>query len=316
MRLHFGVPDTTRGPTALTIGNFDGVHRGHQAMLARLCAAGRRLGLPTAVMSFEPHPREFFRPADAPARITSLREKIELLSGSGVDTVYICHFNAAFARQTPQEFVDELLVRRLQVRWLLVGDDFRFGARRAGDAALLREQGRARGFAVEEQGTVEDGSERISSSRIRDLLAAGEMERAAHLLGRPWHISGRVGHGDKVGRTWGFPTANLWLRHRQVPVSGIFAVHFTGADGVARPGVASLGIRPSVASGGVRLLEVFLFDYSGDLYGQRARVALLHKFRDERGFSDLDALKAQIAEDADQARAWFDSLNPAAGLPA
>ncbi len=309
MRLHFGVPDLTRGPTVLTIGNFDGVHCGHQVMLARLRAAGERLGLPTAVMSFEPHPREFFRPTDAPARITSLREKVELLAGEGVDDLYICHFNADFASQSPQAFVSELLCRRLQIRWLLVGDDFRFGARRAGDAALLRAEGQALGFAVEEQGTVEDGDERISSSLIREALAAGELERAARLLGRPWHLSGHVGHGDKIGRTWGFPTANLWLRHRKVPVSGIFAGRLRDAAGRSHEGVASLGIRPSVHTGGVRLLEIFLFDFAGDLYGQRVRIELLHKFRDEQGFSDLAALKAQIATDAAQARAYFASLN-------
>ena len=305
MRLHLGVPDTTRGPTALTIGNFDGVHRGHQAMLARLRAAGEAHGIPTAVMSFEPHPREFFRPADAPARLTSLREKIELLEGEGVDEVYICHFNAAFAAQSPEHFIDELLVRRLGVRWLLVGDDFRFGARRAGDVDLLQGQGARHGFAVEQQGTVEDGDERISSSRIREVLAQGDLEHAAQLLGRPWHLSGRIGHGDKVGRSWGFPTANLWLRHRTVPVSGIFAARLTAGDGIARPGVASLGIRPTVKSAGVRLLETFLFDFDGDLYGQRVRVELLHKFRQELRFGSLDALKAQIADDARQARDWF-----------
>lgn len=310
MRLHFGVPDATRGPTTLTIGNFDGVHRGHQAMLARLRAAGKRLGLPTAVMSFEPHPREFFRPQDAPPRITSLREKIELLEGEGIDDVYLCHFNAGFAAQPPGEFVARLLAQRLRVRWLLVGDDFRFGARRAGDSALLHAEGARLGFAVEEQGTVQHGDERISSSLIRETLAAGDMEHAARLLGRPWHLSGRVGHGDKVGRQWGFPTANLCLRHRRVPVSGIFAARLTDAAGRAHAGVASLGMRPSVKSGGVRLLEVHLFDFAGDLYGQRVRVQLLHKFRDESAFDDLTALQRQIAADAAQARAYFASLHP------
>lgn len=312
MRLHFGVPDAARGPTTLTIGNFDGVHRGHQAMLARLRAAGERLGARTAVMSFEPHPREFFRPQDAPPRITSLREKVELLAGAGVDDIYMCHFNAAFAGQSPEHFIAELLVRRLQVRWLLVGDDFRFGAKRAGDAALLREQGLRHGFEVEEQGTVVDDGERISSSLVREKLVAGRMEQAARLLGRPWHLSGRIGHGDRQGRLWGFPTANLWLRHRAVPVGGIFAARLVEADGSARPGVASLGVRPSVRSGGVRLLETHLFDFDGDLYGRRVSVQLLHKFRDERRFADLAALKDQIARDAMQARAWFASQSSAA----
>ncbi len=309
MRLHFGVPDTQRAPVVLTIGNFDGVHRGHQAMLARLRAAGERLGLPTAVMSFEPHPREFFRPEDAPARLTSLREKAELLRSEGVDDLYVCHFNAAFAAQSPATFIDALLVQRLQVAWLLVGDDFRFGARRAGDFDLLAARGAQLGFEVEAQDTVVDGEDRISSSLIREMLANGDLEHATRLLGRPWHLSGRVAHGDKVGRTWGFPTANLPLRHRKVPVTGIFAARLTGADGVAHAGVASLGTRPAVKAAGLQLIETYLFDFDGDLYGQRVRVELLHKFRDETSFSSLDALRAQIAIDADNARHYFAALS-------
>ena len=308
MRLHFGVPELARAPIALTIGNFDGVHRGHQVMLARLREAGRRLRVPTAVMCFEPHPREFFRPEEAPARITSLREKIELLAGEGVDEVYVCHFNAAFAAQSPEEFIDALLVQRLHAKWLLVGDDFRFGSRRAGDYALLSARGQQLGFGVESQGTVEENGERISSSLIRDVLAAGELEHAARLLGRPWHVSGRVAHGDKIGRTWGFPTANVFLRHRRLPVTGIFAALLHAEDGVARPGVASLGTRPAVKEAGVQLLETFVFDFDGDLYGQRVRVELLKKFRDEARFADLDALRVQIAADVADARSFFAEL--------
>jgi riboflavin kinase/FMN adenylyltransferase len=308
MRLHFGVPDTERAPTALTIGNFDGVHRGHQAMLARLRDAGRHHGLPTAVMSFEPHPREFLRPADSPARITSLREKVELLRHEGVDDLYICHFNQAFAAQAPQDFVDALLVRSLHARWLLVGDDFRFGAGRAGDVRLLAAAGATQGFAVEVQGSVEHDGERISSSLIREALAAGDLAHATRLLGRPWHLSGHVCHGDQVGRAWGFPTANLPLRRRRVPVTGVFAARLIGSDGTPHIGVASLGTRPAVKTAGAQLLEIHLFDFDGDLYGQRVQVELLHKFRDEARFSDLAALRAQIAADAAQARAFFASL--------
>ena len=307
MRLHFGVPDTERAPVALTIGNFDGVHRGHQVMLARLRDAGERLGLPTAVMSFEPHPREFFRPQEAPARLTSLREKVELLREQGIDHLSICHFGAAFAAQSPLDFVRSLLVQRLKVGWLLVGDDFRFGARRAGDPQLLAEQGALHGFSVEQQGTVEEGGERISSSLVRDALAAGDLPHATRLLGRPWHLSGHVAHGDQIGRTWGYPTANLPLRHRPVPVSGIFAVHLETALGVRHQGVASLGTRPTVSSAGLRLLEVHLFDFAGELYGQRVKVELLQKFRDEARFPDFASLRAQIAADAAQARAYFAS---------
>jgi len=308
MRLHFGVPVNPGAPIALTIGNFDGVHRGHRTMLARLREAGKQLGLPTGVMSFEPHPREFFRPEEAPARLTSLREKVELLREEGVDHLYVCHFNARFAAQSPEDFIDDLLVRQLKVRWLLVGDDFRFGAKRAGEGALLQKKGMEHGFVVESQSTVIDGEDRISSSLIREQLAAGNMERAAALLGHPWHVSGRVAHGDKVGRTWGFPTANLPLSGRKMPVTGIFAARLQCPDGKTFQGVSSLGTRPAVKDQGKQLLETFLFDFSGDLYGQRVRVALLHKFRDETHFTDLDALRAQIALDADNARHYFAQL--------
>lgn len=274
-------------------------------MLARLREAGRHLGLPTGVMSFEPHPREFFKPDHAPARLTSLREKVELLSEEGIDHLYICHFNARFAAQTPDVFVDELLVRQLNIRWLLVGDDFRFGSQRAGDFSLLQTKGEQHGFLVESQSTVIDGDDRISSSLIRELLAQGKMEEASRLLGKPWHISGRVAHGDQVGRLWGFPTANLPLSRRRMPVTGIFAALLTGQDGIKRQGVASLGTRPAVKEQGLQLLETHIFDFSGDLYGQRVRVALLHKFRDERSFNDVQALRDQIALDVNHARLYF-----------
>lgn len=308
MQLHFGVPASPAAPIALTIGNFDGVHRGHLTMLARLRDAGKKLCLPVGVMSFEPHPREFFRPGDAPARLTSLREKVELLSDEGIDHLYICHFNARFAAQSPETFVDEFLVRQLNIRWLLVGDDFRFGAKRAGDFILLQEKGKHFGFSVESQTSVIDGEDRISSSLIRELLARGEMEGASRLLGKPWHISGRVAHGDQVGRLWGFPTANLPLPRRKMPVTGIFAAQLKARDGIQRYGVASVGTRPAVREQGIQLLETHLFDFSGDLYGQRVWVELLHKFRDETSFKNVDALRDQIALDAQNARTYFAQL--------
>jgi len=308
MHLHFGVPAHPAAPIALTIGNFDGVHCGHRTMLARLRDAGKKLGLPIGVMSFEPHPREFFRPGDAPARLTSLREKVELLSEEGIDHLYICHFNARFAAQTPEAFVDELLCLQLNIRWLLVGDDFRFGAKRAGDFVLLQKKAKQHGFAVESQTTVIDGEDRISSSLIRELLAQGKMEDASRLLGQPWHISGRVAHGDQVGRLWGFPTANLPLQRRRMPVTGIFAAQLKGQDGIRRNGVASLGTRPAVKEQGMQLLETHLFDFSGELYGQRVRVELLHKFRDETSFKNVDALRDQIELDAQNARTFFAQL--------
>jgi riboflavin kinase / FMN adenylyltransferase len=305
MRLHLGVPADPTVPIALTIGNFDGVHCGHRTMLARLREAGKSMNLPVGVMSFEPHPREFFKPEDAPARLTSLREKVELLSEQGLDHLFICRFNAHFAAQSPEDFIDGLLVRKLNIRWLLVGDDFRFGAKRAGDLALLQEKGNQHGFYVESQSTVIDGEDRISSSLIREQLAQGKMEDAARLLGQPWHISGRVTQGDQVGRQWGFPTANIPLPDRRVPVTGIFAAKLITQDGMIRQGVASLGTRPAVKQQGMQLLEIHLFDFFGDLYGKRVRVELLYKFRDETSFKNVDALRAQIALDASHARQYF-----------
>ncbi len=302
MRIYRGLPAAADQPVALTIGNFDGVHRGHQAMLVRLAEAADDLRLPAAVMTFEPHPREFFAPDAAPARLTPLRAKLELLRAFGVAQVFVARFDRRLSSLAPDAFIHDVLVRRVGVRWVLVGDDFRFGRRRAGDLATLRAHARA--FSVEAMHTVEVDGERASSSAVRAALLAGDVERAARLLGRPYAIAGRVAHGEKLGRKLGFPTANLRLRHPPA-LSGVFAVRVHGLAGGPRSAVASLGVRPTVRAGGRPLLEVFILDFDEAIYGARIRVEFLHKLRDEARYPDLDTLARRIGEDVDQARGWF-----------
>ncbi len=302
MRVSRVIPARSQIPTALTIGNFDGVHRGHQAMLERLKDSARSLGLSACVLTFEPHPLELFAPQTAPTRLTSLREKLELLAAHGIERVHVSRFDRAFASRSPQEFIERVLLAGLGMRWLLIGDDFRFGARRAGDFSLLQTAARRHGFGLEAMPTVAFEGARVSSSMVRAALAAGRLAEAEALLGRPYSISGRVIHGDKLGRTIGYPTANVQLRHNRPPLSGIFAVRTVDGLGRWRNGAASLGLRPTVDDSGRNKLEVHLFDFSGDLYGQHLRVDFMHKIRDEQKFPDLAALKARIAEDCDMAR--------------
>lgn len=290
-------------PHAVTIGNFDGLHLGHQAMLARLQDVARVRDLPSCVLSFEPHPREFFAPEQAPARLSSLREKAEHLQRLGIDRLHVFRFDRTFSALTAGAFIEQVLGRTLQARYVLVGDDFRYGAKRAGDFALLQSAGRSLGFDAECLPTVEIGGERASSTAVRSALAAGELDHAARLLGQPYSISGRVVHGDKLGRDIGFPTANIQLKHNQPPLMGIFAVELCGLNGAPLPGVASLGKRPTVkGADAVPVLEVHLFDFDADIYGRRVRVDFLHKLRDEEKYPDLDSLVAQIRRDADNAR--------------
>lgn len=293
-------------PHAVTIGNFDGLHLGHKAMLARLQDVARARGLPTCVLSFEPHPREFFAPEQAPARLSSLREKAECLQRLGIDRLHVFRFDRAFSSLTAEAFIEEVLGRTLQARYVLVGDDFRYGAKRAGDFALLKEAGKSLGFDAEFLPTVEVSGERASSTAVRQALAAGELEHAARLLGRPYSISGRVVHGDKLGRDIGFPTANIQLKHNRPPLMGIFAVEVCGLNGEPLQGVASLGKRPTVkGADAVPVLEVHLFDFSAEIYGRRVRVDFLHKLRDEEKYPDLDSLVAQIRRDVDNAKQFL-----------
>ena len=306
MQILRSVPDAASSPVALTIGNFDGVHLGHQAMLAKLRAAASARGLPACVMTFEPHPREFFAPDQAPVRLTSMREKLELLREHGVARTHVLRFNFALAQVTAADFIGRILVRGLGVRWLQVGDDFRFGARRSGDLAMLRAQAAEQGYEVESMATVELDGARVSSTAVRDALAAGDVEKAERLLGRPYSISGRVIGGDRLGRRLGFPTANVQMKHNRPPLTGIFAVQFVRADGRPLQGVASLGVRPTVkAQGSAPVLEVYIFDFKEEIYGELVRVDFLHKFRDEAKYVDLDTLKAQIARDVADTRAYF-----------
>jgi len=304
VQLFRGLPDSAdrHRPIALTIGNFDGVHRGHQAMLARLSEAAEDLGLPSAVLTFDPHPREFFAPGAAPPRLSTLRSKLEQFAAHGIAEVHVARFNAALAALPADRFIQDVLVRRLGTRWVLVGDDFRFGRGRSGDLALLRRA--ATTFSVEAMPTVVVDGERASSTAIRGALAAGELDHAARLLGRPYAIGGRVVHGDKLGRSLGFPTANIVLRHPP-PLTGVFAVRVHGLGGAARAGAASLGVRPTIKAGAKPLLEVFVFDFDEAVYGRRVVVEFLCKLRDEERYADLDTLTRQIRADVAQAREYF-----------
>ena len=301
-----GIPVAAAAPVALTIGNFDGVHLGHQAMLAELTRAAARLRVPSCVLTFEPHPREFFAPDQAPARLTSLREKLELLAACRVERAHVCRFNYAFAQIPAEDFIERIIVRGLGARWVLVGDDFRFGARRAGSLVKLKQTGPKLGFDVAVLQNVALDGERISSTALRAALAAGDLERAERLLGRAYSISGRVVAGDGLGRKLGFPTANIQMKRNRPPLAGIYAVRLHGAAPEALPGVASLGVRPTVKQQGAPVLEVHALDFGGDLYRRHVRVEFLRKLRDEEKYADLDTLTRQIAADACNARTYFD----------
>lgn len=308
MRVFRGIPARATHSTVLTIGNFDGVHRGHRALLARLTGLAQQAGLPAAVMTFEPNPREFFAPQSAPARLASLREKLQLLAECGVDQAYVCAFNQRFAALGADAFV-ERIVRGLGVRHLMIGDDFRFGKGRSGDFALLQQAGKEHGFGVEAMETLVHEGERVSSSAVREALDAGDLEHAERLLGRPYCISGRVIHGQKLGRKLGYATANIQLKRLKAPLSGIFVVTVDGIGARQYEGVASLGVRPTVSASGKPTLEVYIFDFEGDLYRAHLRVNFLHKLRDEAKFDSLDALQSQIARDVADAKAHHAALH-------
>lgn len=293
----------TRGCVA-TIGNFDGVHRGHQAILARLRERAIELGVPSCVVIFEPQPREFFAPQTAPARLTRLREKLELLAGQGVDFVLCLAFNRRLRELSADEFVRQVLVEGLRVKHLEIGDDFRFGAGRGGDFDFLVRAGEQYAFTVEAALTVELDGERVSSTRVRQALQAGELELAGRLLGRPYALGGCVLHGQKLARQLGTPTANVQLKRRKPPLCGVFLVSVLH-QGRRYQGVANIGQRPTVAGDGSPHLEVHLLDFAGDLYGQRLTVEFHHKLRDEQRFASLEALKTAIDADVAAARAYW-----------
>nr|VFJ43745.1 MAG: riboflavin kinase / FMN adenylyltransferase [Candidatus Kentron sp. DK] len=293
---------------AVTIGNFDGVHLGHRAVLARLVAVGKEMGLPTVLVTFEPQAREFFIPDTAPIRLTRLREKLvalaELPPECAVQRVCCLRFDRRLAGLSPPEFIERLLHRGLGARYVLVGDDFRFGRRREGDVRRLTDEGARLGFAVGQMPTCTVAGERVSSTRVREALTRGDLETTEKLLGRQFSLYGRIIPGDRRGRTLGFPTANIDLHRRELPVTGVFAVEARGLGDRPVAGVANIGVRPTVD--GVRgLMEVHLLDFHRDVYGRMARVTLLQKFRKEKRFDSLAALQRQIQADVARCRAYF-----------
>ena len=296
-------PDTQA--VALTIGNFDGVHLGHRALLDELHGEAAPRGLQAAVVIFEPHPREFFTTQQAPARLTSLREKLELFREMGVARVHVCRFDAEFAKMSATDFI-HALHDRLNAKFVLIGDDFRFGSGRAGDFGLMEKIGAERGFAVRAVHSILHDGVRISSTGIRAALAAGQLRRAHDYLGRPYSISGRVVHGDKLGGKIGFPTANIQLKHNLPPLAGIYVVQVHAEDMGVLQGVASLGVRPTVKRDAKPVLEVHLFEFAQKIYGRHLRVEFLQKLRDEEKYPDVESLTKQIALDVAHAKKWFE----------
>jgi len=286
---------------AVAIGNFDGVHLGHQAILAVLRERGRALRLATAVVCFEPQPKEFFARESAPARLMRLSDKAVQIAGAGIDELRVLGFDANLAGLDAEGFIERVLLGALRTKQVVIGEGFRFGSQRGGDVELLRRAGATCGFQVQAVPPALEDGRPVSSTRVREAIAAGRLEEAKALLGRDFRISGRVIEGGKLGRTLGFPTANLRLHRRVSPVAGIFAVRVTGAGLARHPGVASVGTRPTV--GGTEwLLEVHLFDYDGELYGERLRIDFIARLRDEVRFADVETMTAQMHEDARLAR--------------
>jgi len=286
---------------ALTIGNFDGVHRGHQAVFAQLAAIAKDKAVPGTALSFEPQPREFFSGENAPARLTRFREKVEALAHTPLDRVVVVPFTKAFSQLSPEAFINDVLIEALDVRHVVVGEDFHYGHRARGSFMALQEAGEKLGFGVSRCITFELDGRRVSSSWVRDALAGGELREAENLLGRPYCIQGRVARGRQVGRSIGFPTANVPLRRLSTPLSGVYAVRVHGLAEAPLAGVANLGTRPTV-KGNHKLLEVHLFDFDEEIYGRHVSVEFAHKLREEKKFDSLDGLKAQIIQDGNAAR--------------
>ena len=282
-------------PLALAIGNFDGLHLGHQALLHKLCEVAKAKNLTPAVMTFEPHPREFFTPLNAPARLSNLREKLELFQQASIEKVFVSAFNKRFAAITAPDFLN-ILREKLNANTILVGEDFKFGAKRAGMVADFK----ANNFDLISMPRVDFNSERVSSTRVRDALFSGNLSLAAALLGRNYSVSGKVVHGAKRGRELGFPTANIHMRHERPALSGVYAVKLDGLNSVA-----NLGVRPTIAGVPKLLLEVHVLDFNDDIYGKHVHVEFLHKIREEMNFESLDVLKVQIAADIVIARNFF-----------
>ncbi|MFM2664342.1 bifunctional riboflavin kinase/FAD synthetase [Vibrio mediterranei] len=288
----------------LTIGNFDGVHLGHQRVLEQVKKKALLLGLPAVVMTFEPQPMELFAKDKAPARLTRLRDKFELLEAMDLDRLLCVNFNRRFASMSPESFIKDLLVNKLGVKFLVIGDDFRFGKGREGNFDMLKKAGEEFGFEVVNTASFCVEDTRVSSTAIRQALASDHLDESAEMLGRHYTLSGRVAHGQKLARDFGFPTANISLKRYVSPVRGVYAVQVYGVDSQPLPGIANVGKKPTVA-GITPDLEVHIFDFEGNLYGKQIEVALLHKIRDEKKFESLELLKQQIELDADVARVWL-----------
>ena len=311
MKVIRGIPPVANWtPCALTIGNFDGVHRGHQALLKKLVQTAKEKNIQSCVMTFEPHPIEYFAPEKAPARILNLRDKLEALAEVGIDQVLVIHFNQLFANLNPDDFVKKILVGSLKVQSILIGDDFHYGSKRAGNFSNLVEAGLKYGFSVENMATFEENQVRISSSAIRSALSQGDLRLARQLLGRPYMLSGHVLHGQKLGRTLGFPTLNVSLANklqlRKPAAEGIFIAQVHGLSDNPLPAVASLGQRPTVDDSGRYLLEVHVFNFNQSVYGKLVRIELIKKIRDEEKYNDLETLQNAINQDAALARNYFE----------
>ncbi|WP_373766118.1 bifunctional riboflavin kinase/FAD synthetase [Glaesserella sp.] len=300
------MPDFRNG-CALTIGNFDGVHLGHQQILKRLIEQAKILGVPSVVMVFEPQPREFFAKkltsSTAPARLMRLRDKISALQQIGIDYLLCIRFNQKFAELAPAEFIQSLLVDKLNVKYLSVGDDFQFGYKRSGNFEILQKAGEQFGFSVENSHSHCLGEERISSSLIRQALQRDDLSQAEKMLGKPYSIRGRVAHGNKLGRTIGFPTANIMLNRLVTPIQGVYAVQVETVEGMFN-GIANVGNRPTI-NGTKPLLEVHLFDFNKSIYGQAIEVRFLKKVRSEIKFASFDELKSQIERDVIEVKDFF-----------
>ena len=311
MKVFRGLPNAaSRAPCALAVGNFDGVHRGHKQLLARVRAAAARLDVAAAVMTFQPHPREYFARLSGdlsrvPPTIANLRDKLLAFNRAGMDRVIVEHFNPHFAALDAQQFIEDILVHGLQVKWLIVGEDFCFGAGRSGCVDDLRAAGKIHGFEVDVVDNVLHGPDRISSSLVRTALIASDFERAADLIGAPYAISGRVIHGRKLGRELGFPTLNLRMAQEYPVLQGIFVTRVHGLAEQPLPAVSCIGSRPTVDDSGRRLLETHIFNFNGDCYGKLVKIEFLKKLRDNQKFDGLPALTAAIQNDVEQTRAYF-----------
>jgi riboflavin kinase/FMN adenylyltransferase len=289
----------------LTIGNFDGVHYGHQRVIQKLAERGSSLGLPVVVMIFEPQPLEYFLKENEPSRLSSLRDKALQLARLPVDAVVVVKFNRQFANYEAEHFIQNILLKKLNVKHLVIGDDFHFGKARRGNFALLKERGKQYGFSVEDTGSLQIEGQRVSSTLIRDALNAGDLKQAKSLLGRDYAICGRVAHGNKLGRSLGYPTANIKLFRENTPINGVFAVTMTGIDDLVLQGVANVGTRPTIDGGSKVILETHLFDFNQDIYGRYVEVHFQQKIRDELRFANLTQLQAQIVQDVSVAKTIF-----------